>query len=212
MALDGGTRLGAYQIESAIGAGGMGEVYKARDTRLGRTVAIKVLPSHWADAPDMKQRFEREAQVIASLNHPHICTLHDIGREAATAGAPAIDFLVLEYLEGETLAARLERGPLDVDDALQVAMQIADALDKAHRHGIVHRDLKPGNIFLTRPGGPSDPPIAKLLDFGLARLNADQARLQATPTPSVGQLTTPGAILGTLQYMSPEQLEGADAD
>jgi Tol biopolymer transport system component len=212
MALAVGTRLGAYQIESAIGAGGMGEVYKARDTRLGRTVAIKVLPSHWADAPDMKQRFEREAQVIASLNHPHICTLHDIGREAATAGAPAIDFLVLEYLEGETLAARLERGPLDVDDALQVAMQIADALDKAHRHGIVHRDLKPGNIFLTRAGGPSDPPIAKLLDFGLARLNADQGRLQATPTPSVGQLTTPGAILGTLQYMSPEQLEGADAD
>ena len=207
-----GTRLGAYEIESAIGAGGMGEVYKGRDTRLDRTVAIKVLPPHWADSPEMKQRFEREAQAIASLNHPHICTLHDIGHEPAPSGSSALDFLVMEFLDGETLAARLERGPLEVDDALHIAMQVADALDKAHRHGVVHRDLKPGNIFLVRGATPSEPPIAKLLDFGLARLHPDQQRAQATPTPAARQLTTPGAILGTLQYMSPEQLEGADAD
>jgi Tol biopolymer transport system component len=212
VALEQGTKLGAYVVQSAIGAGGMGEVYRARDTRLDRTVAIKVLPPHWAGTPEMKQRFEREAQAIAALNHPHICTLHDIGREAGDASAPAVDFLVMEYLEGETLAARLERGPLAVDEALQVAIQIADALDKAHRHGVVHRDLKPGNIFLARGAGPSDPPTAKLLDFGLARLNPDAGRAQSTPTPAAGQLTTPGAILGTLQYMSPEQLEGSDAD
>jgi Tol biopolymer transport system component len=212
VALEQGTKLGAYVIQSAIGAGGMGEVYKARDTRLDRTVAIKVLPPHWAGTPEMKQRFEREAQAIAALNHPYICTLHDIGREAGDPSAPAVDFLVMEYLEGETLAARLERGPLAVDEALQVAIQIADALDKAHRHGVVHRDLKPGNIFLARGAGPSEPPTAKLLDFGLARLNPDAGRAQSTPTPAAGQLTTPGAILGTLQYMSPEQLEGSDAD
>jgi Tol biopolymer transport system component len=211
VALEPGTRLGAYEILSAIGAGGMGEVYKARDTRLDRTVAVKVLP-HWAGTPEMKQRFEREAQAIAALTHPHICTLHDMGHEPATATSPAIDFLVMEHLEGETLAARLERGALTLDEALQVAIQIADALDKAHRHGVVHRDLKPGNIFLARGAAPSAPPVAKLLDFGLARLTGDQSRGQTAPTPTAGQLTTPGAILGTLQYMSPEQLEGADAD
>jgi Tol biopolymer transport system component len=212
VALESGTRLGAYEIQSPLGAGGMGEVYKARDTRLERTVAIKVLPPHWAGSPEMRQRFEREAQAIAALNHPHICTLHDIGHEAASPGEPAIDFLVMEYLDGETLAARLERGPLAVDEALQVAIHVADALDKAHRHGVVHRDLKPGNVFLVRGGSPSDPTIAKLLDFGLARLGPDQGRAPSTPTPAAGQLTTPGAILGTLQYMAPEQLEGADAD
>ena len=207
-----GTRLGSYEVQASIGAGGMGEVYRGRDTRLDRTVAIKVLPSHWAGTPEMKQRFEREAQAIAALNHPHICTLHDIGHEPATAESPGIDFLVMEHLDGETLAARLASGPLDVDDALSVAIQVADALDKAHRHGIVHRDLKPGNIFLVRGATPAEPPIAKLLDFGLARLNTEPPRAQTTPTPTARQLTTPGAILGTLQYMSPEQLEGADAD
>ncbi len=146
MALERGTKLGPYQIESPIGAGGMGEVYKATDTRLERTVAIKVLPAHVASDPDLKQRFEREAKTISSLNHPHICTLHDIGTQDGT------DFLVMEYLEGETLAQRLEQGALPLDQALKVAIEIADALDKAHRQGIVHRDLKPGNIMLTKAG------------------------------------------------------------
>ena len=157
MALAPGTTLGPYEIEAPLGAGGMGEVYTARDTRLDRTVAIEVLPEHVASDPDLKQRFEREAKTISSLNHPHICTLHDIGSQ------DGIDFLVMEYLEGETLAHRLEKGALPLDQALQIAVEIADALDKAHRQGIVHRDLKPGNIMLTRSG-------AKLLDFGLAKL------------------------------------------
>jgi Tol biopolymer transport system component len=213
MALAAGTSLGPYQILAAVGAGGMGEVYKARDTRLDRIVAIKVLPPHWADTPDMRQRFEREAQTIASLNHPHICTLHDVGRAQAPDSDKPVDFLVMEYLEGETLTQRLERGPLAVDDALQVAIEIADALDKAHRQGVVHRDLKPGNIFLVRGSGSSDAPIAKLLDFGLAKLNPASAAAYTTSTPPAGsQLTSPGALLGTLQYMSPEQLEGSDAD
>ena len=218
MALEAGTRLGPYEVAVALGAGGMGEVYKARDTRLDRTVAIKVLPPHWAESADMRQRFEREAQTIAALNHPHICTLHDVGRAPlvrpgqSAPSTEALDFLVMEYLEGETLAQRLERGPLGVDDALQIAIEIADALDKAHRQGVVHRDLKPGNIFLTR-GGSSDPPSAKLLDFGLAKLNpAAGAAYTASTPPAASNLTSPGALLGTLQYMSPEQLEGADAD
>ena len=157
MPLTTGTRLGPYEIQSQLGAGGMGEVYKARDSRLDRTVAIKVLPAHVATDPDLKQRFEREAKAIAALNHPHICTLHDIGSEGGT------DFLVMEYLDGQTLAQRLENGALPLEEALQVAIAIADALDKAHRQGIVHRDLKPGNIMLTKTG-------AKLLDFGLAKL------------------------------------------
>ena len=146
MPLQPGTTLGPYEILSPIGAGGMGEVYKARDTRLDRTVAIKVLPEHVAADPDLKQRFEREAKTISSLNHPHICTLHDIGEQ------DGIDFLVLEYLEGDTLAQRLEKGPLPLDQALKIAIEIADALDKAHRQGITHRDLKPGNIMLTKSG------------------------------------------------------------
>ena len=189
------------EIVSAIGAGGMGEVYKARDTRLDRTVAIKVLPEHVASDPDLKQRFEREAKTISSLNHPHICTLYDIGSQ------DGIDFLVMEYLEGDTLAQRLEKGALRLDQALKVAIEIADALDKAHRQGITHRDLKPGNIMLTKAG-------AKLLDFGLAKLKGpDQAAegLTALPTQDA-PLTQQGAILGTFQYMAPEQLEGQEAD
>ncbi len=146
MPLQPGTTLGPYEIQAPLGAGGMGEVYKARDTRLDRTVAIKVLPEHVASAPDLKQRFEREAKTISSLNHPHICTLHDIGSQ------DGIDSLVMEYLEGDTLAQRLEKGPLPLDQALQVAIEIADALDKAHRQGITHRDLKPRNIMLTTVG------------------------------------------------------------
>ena len=200
MPLQPGTTLGPYEILSPIGAGGMGEVYKARDTRLDRTVAIKVLPEHVASDPDLKQRFEREAKTISSLNHPHICTLHDIGSQ------DGIDFLVMEYLEGDTLAQRLEKGALPLDQALQVAIEIADALDKAHRQGITHRDLKPGNIMLTTAG-------AKLLDFGLAKLKPghDAPVGVSAATVSVG-LTGEGAILGTLQYMAPEQLEGQEAD
>ena len=171
MPLSPGTSLGPYQIDAPLGAGGMGEVYKATDTRLDRTVAIKVLPEHVAQDPDLKQRFEREAKTISSLNHPHICTLHDIGNQ------DGIDFLVMEYLDGETLQQRLEKGALPLDQALTVATQIADALDKAHRQGIVHRDLKPGNIMLTKAG-------AKLLDFGLAKLQPVQQAggLSALPT------------------------------
>ncbi len=146
MALQSGTRLGPYEIQSALGAGGMGEVYKARDTRLDRTVAIKVLPEHVASNPELKQRFEREAKTISSLNHPHICTLYDVGSQ------DGVDFLVMEHLEGETLAQRLSKGALPLDQALTIAIEIADALDKAHRQGIVHRDLKPGNIMLTTAG------------------------------------------------------------
>ena len=202
MALAPGVRLGPYAIVSALGAGGMGEVYKARDTRLDRTVAIKVLPEHVASDPELKQRFEREAKTISSLNHPHICTLYDVGREGDT------DFLVMEHLEGETLAQRLTKGALPLDQALQTAIQIADALDKAHRQGITHRDLKPGNIMLTKAG-------AKLLDFGLAKLRpggaAGAVGLSEAPTMS-SPLTGAGSILGTFQYMAPEQLEGQEAD
>jgi eukaryotic-like serine/threonine-protein kinase len=202
MGLTSGFRLGPYEIVSPLGAGGMGEVYKARDTRLDRTVAIKVLPTHVASNPDVHQRFEREAHAVAALNHPHICTLHDIGSQEG------IDFLVMEYLDGETLADRLAKaqGGLPPEQALAVAVQIADALDKAHRAGIVHRDLKPGNIMLTKGG-------AKLLDFGLAKtgasvIGAGQSTLPTTPP----NLTAQGTILGTFQYMAPEQLEGREAD
>ena len=201
MSLSPGTRLGPYEIQSQFGAGGMGEVYKATDTRLDRTVAIKVLLAHVADDPDLRQRFEREAKTISSLNHPHICTLHDIGQQDGT------DYLVMEYLEGETLAERLTKGALPMDQALRYAVEIADALDKAHRKGITHRDLKPGNIMVTKAG-------TKLLDFGLAKLMpaiAATAGLSAPPTQSAG-LTQQGTIIGTLQYMAPEQLEGKDAD
>lgn len=205
MPLQAGTKLGPYEILTPIGAGGMGEVYKAADTRLNRTVAIKVLPPHFSDNPEMKQRFEREAQTIAGLNHPNICTLYDVGRQDGT------DFLVMEYLEGETLAEKLARGALPLDAALKIGIAIADALDKAHGMGITHRDLKPGNVMLTESG-------AKLLDFGLAKLS-QQAQTPGTSS-SAGTIagsqpisaTTPGTILGTMQYMAPEQLEGQEAD
>ncbi len=210
MALETGKKLGPYEIIAPLGAGGMGEVYRARDTRLERDVAIKVLPAHLAGDPQLKQRFEREARTVSSLNHPHICTLHDIGREGST------DFLVMEYLEGETLAKRLERGPLPAEQLLRAGIEISDALDKAHRKGVVHRDLKPGNIMLTPAG-------AKVLDFGLAKsagpvsgmssslAGAATAGMSATPTQS-SPLTAQGTIVGTFQYMAPEQLEGREAD
>jgi serine/threonine protein kinase/Tol biopolymer transport system component len=196
-----GTRFGPYEVLSALGAGGMGEVYRARDTRLERTVAIKVLPPHLADDPERRARFEREARAASALNHPHICTLHDIGRQ------DGVDYLVLEYVDGETLADRLQKGPLPLEQALRVGAQLADALDKAHRAGIVHRDLKPGNVVLTKSG-------AKLLDFGLARVAdgfAGPGTLSTAPT-RLRPLTEAGALLGTYQYMAPEQLEGQEAD
>jgi len=196
MHLSSGTRLGPYQILAAAGAGGMGEVYRANDTRLDRAVAIKVLPAHLAANPELRQRLEREAKTVSSLNHPNICILHDIGHQ------DGIDYLVMEYLEGETLAARLAKGPLPVEQALPLAIQIADALQAAHRKSVVHRDLKPANIMLTKSG-------PKLLDFGLARI--DQGIPADGQTLTAG-LTSPGAILGTFRYMAPEQLEGKTAD
>jgi Tol biopolymer transport system component/predicted Ser/Thr protein kinase len=201
MAIPSGRRLGPYEILSTIGAGGMGEVYRARDTRLDRIVAIKVLPTHLADRAELRERFEREAKTIASLNHPHICTLYDTGHQ------DGIDYLVMEYLEGETLAQRLAKGPLPLEQVLQYAIEIADALDKAHRKGVTHRDLKPANIMLTKPG-------AKLLDFGIAKLRQDVAPatpLSQLPTAN-DAITEQGTIPGTLQYMAPEQVEGKEVD
>lgn len=200
MTLNTGTRLGPYEILGEAGAGGMGEVYKAKDTRLDRSVAIKILPTQIASSADLRQRFDREAKAISSLNHPNICTLHDVGHQ------DGIDFLVMEYLDGETLAARLTKGPLPPADQMTIAIQIADALDKAHRQGLVHRDLKPGNIMLTKGG-------AKLMDFGLAKLQQTGGVVQGVSgitrsTPLTGE----GTIIGTLQYMSPEQLEGKETD
>ncbi len=208
MTLAAGTRLGPYEIVAPLGAGGMGEVYRARDTRLGRDVAVKVLPDHLSAHPEVRARFEREARTVSALNHPHICTLHDVGSEGGTS------YLVMELVEGETLAQRLSRGALPLPEVLRLGAQIADALDRAHRAGVVHRDLKPGNVMLTRTG-------AKLLDFGLARAagavappdggGATQSALANSPT--VAQpLTAEGAIVGTFQYMAPEQLEGREAD
>src|ERR1700731_1030847 len=197
-----GTRLGPYEILSGIGAGGMGEVYRARDTRLDRIVAIKVLPAHLADRSELRERFEREARTIASLNHSHICTLFDIGQQ------DGIDYLVMEYLEGETLAQRLLKGSLPLEQALQYSIEISDALDKAHRKGVTHRDLKPGNIMLTKSG-------SKLLDFGVAKLRQEivPANVQLSQLPTANEpLTAQGTIVGTLQYMAPEQLEGKEVD
>jgi eukaryotic-like serine/threonine-protein kinase len=206
MALSPGMSLGPYQVVAPAGAGGMGEVYRARDTRLDRTVALKVMPAAFAGDPALRERFEREARAISHLNHPNICTLHDVGSHTG------IDFLVMEYLEGETLAERLARGSLPVPSALQIAQQIAEALDRAHRAGIVHRDLKPSNIFLVRGAGASAGPLVKLLDFGLAKSVAPFATGD-TASPTLAQaLTGQGTILGTLQYMAPEQLEGRDVD
>jgi len=201
MAISPGRHLGPYEILSAIGAGGMGEVYKARDTRLDRTVAIKILPTHLAERAELRERFEREAKTIASLNHPHICTLYDTGHQ------DDIDFLVMEYIEGETLAQRLLKGALPIQQVLQYAIEIADALDKAHRKGITHRDLKPGNIMLTKSG-------TKLLDFGLAKLAQEAAPVtSASQLPTLkSAITSEGTILGTLQYMAPEQVEAKEVD
>jgi eukaryotic-like serine/threonine-protein kinase len=203
MTLESGTRLGAYEILSPLGAGGMGEVYRARDTRLDRTVAIKVLPPDLSGDFTRRQRFEREARAIAALNHPHICVLHDIGREGQ------MDYLVLEYLEGENLARRIEQGPMPTQELLRVGIEIADALDKAHRQGLVHRDLKPGNIMLTKSG-------AKLLDFGLAKTVETQRAAEAITEVSTASasrpITTRGTIMGTYHYMAPEQLEGRKVD
>jgi Tol biopolymer transport system component len=202
-----GTNLGPYRIVAPLGAGGMGEVYRAHDSRLGRNVAIKVLPRHLAASPEIRARFEREARTISQLNHPHICTIHDVGHHDGT------DYLVLELIEGETLAARLQKGPLPAAEVLTLGRQIADALDRAHRAGVVHRDLKPGNVMLTRSG-------AKLMDFGLARGTgpaggSSSGSVLATMTHSptaVAPLTAEGTIVGTFQYMAPEQLEGKEAD
>lgn len=201
MTLSAGMWLGPYEILAPLGAGGMGEVYRARDTRLGRIVAIKVLPAHLSDSADVKQRFEREARAISSLNHPHICVLHDIGHQEG------IDYLVMEYIEGETLASRLQKGPLPTVELLRYSTQIADALGRAHKHGIVHRDLKPGNVMLTKSG-------VKLLDFGLAKVQESAppaSEVSSLPTEQK-HLTGEGTILGTIQYMAPEQLEGRPAD
>ena len=191
-----GARLGPYEILGPLGAGGMGEVYRAKDTRLGRDVAVKILPTHLSQKPESRDRFEREARAISSLNHPHICTLYDVGREGDA------DYFVMELLEGETLASRLTRGPLKLDEALKVAAQIADALAAAHKKGIVHRDLKPGNVALTKSG-------AKVLDFGVAKLRDEAISETATRTTP---LTSQGAMIGTVQYMAPEQLEGKPVD
>ncbi len=201
MALTAGTKLGPYEIQSPLGAGGMGEVYRARDTRLERTVAIKILPAQFSTDSVRKQRFEREAKTISNLNHPHICVLYDVGSQ------DGVDYLVMECVEGETLAKRLEKGPLPLEQVLKFGTQLSDALDKAHRSGVVHRDLKPGNIMLTPTG-------AKLLDFGLAKPAAPLASV-ATLTAAVTQsspMTEQGAIVGTFQYMSPEQIEGKELD
>jgi len=200
MPLAPGTKLGPYEIVSALGAGGMGEVYRARDTRLGRDVAIKILPKEMSEDAARKQRFEREAKTISGLNHPNICMLHDVGSQ------DGVDYLVMECVEGETLAKRLEKGPLPLEQVLKYGAQIADALDKAHRSGVIHRDLKPGNIMLTPTG-------AKLLDFGLAKpvVELTTAATITVTTPN-SPVTQQGAIVGTFQYMSPEQVEGKELD
>ncbi|MGH9496181.1 MAG: serine/threonine-protein kinase, partial [Candidatus Sulfotelmatobacter sp.] len=200
MALASGTKLGPYEIAAPLGAGGMGEVYRARDTRLDRSVAIKILPAHLADKPEAGERFEREARTISSLNHPYICQLYDVGSQ------DGVRYLVMELLEGETLADRLCRGALPLEQALRYGAEIARGLDAAHGCGVVHRDLKPGNIMLTKSG-------AKLMDFGLAKGMAASkpvsAELTATLTSAhPSPLTTQGTIVGTFQYMSPEQIEG----
>src|SRR5205814_504855 len=194
-----GTNLGPYEIIAPLGAGGMGEVYRARDTRLRREVAIKVLPTEYAMRDDLRARVEREARAISSLNHPNICTLLDVGREND------VDYLVMELLDGETLADVVARGKLPLDRALRYGADIAAALDAAHRHGIVHRDLKPGNVMITKSG-------VKLLDFGLARMHA-QTTTSSDATTSVNDaITAEGTVVGTLPYMSPEQLDGKVVD
>src|ERR1700733_2594962 len=210
MTLTAGTRLGPYEIVAPLGAGGMGEVYRAKDTRLGRDVAIKVLPARFSSSAELRERFEREARAISSLNHARICTLHDVGHQ------DGVDFLVMEYLEGESLAEKLLKGALPLRDTLRIGMEVCEALDVAHRAGIVHRDLKPANIMLTKSG-------AKLMDFGLAKASAASGGANRTapllsaaetisgPSP-ISPLTGAGQVIGTIQYMSPEQIEGKEAD
>ena len=201
MSLSSGTRLGPYEVVEPAGAGGMGEVYRARDTRLGREVALKVLPARFAADPDFRRRLDREAKAVSSLSHPHVCPLYDVGH------AEGVDFLVMEYLEGETLAQRLTRGALPLDQVLRYGIEIADALSAAHRKDIVHRDLKPGNIMLTRAG-------ARLLDFGLAKpASLPMADARSIPDVTISApITAQGTVIGTFQYMSPEQIEGKEAD
>jgi len=200
MSLSSGTRLGPYEIVSPLGAGGMGEVYLARDSRLDRRVAIKILPAELASHPERRQRFEREARAVGSLNHPHICVLHDIGEDQG------VHFLVMEYLEGETLAQRLSRIALPLELVLRYAVEMAEALEQAHRRGVVHRDLKPANVMVTKSG-------VKLLDFGLAKFRAEAGASGLSSLPTEARsLTADGVIPGTLQYMAPEQLEGKEAD
>src|ERR1017187_4392365 len=204
MGLATGTKLGPYDIQSPLGAGGMGEVYQARDTRIDRTVAIKILPTQVSQDSDAKQRFDRVARAISSLNHPNICILYDVGTQ------DGISYIVMEYLQGQTLADRLDKGPLPFGQLLKYAIDICEGLDRAHRSGVIHRDLKPGNIMLTKTG-------AKLMDFGLAKSVAIAASLvsnfTATSfTPASHPLTMQGTVVGTLQYISPEQIEGKEAD
>jgi eukaryotic-like serine/threonine-protein kinase len=193
MALTAGTRLGPYEIQSPLGAGGMGEVYRALDTRLQRIIAVKILPSHLSENPEAKERFDREARTISSLNHPNICTLHDVGHQNG------VDFLVMEYLEGETLASRLDKGALAPDQVLKYAIEICQGLEMAHRIGVVHRDLKPGNIMLTQTG-------VKLMDFGLAKSSSSRASAASSlsltlSSPAANSpLTEKGMIVGTFQY------------
>jgi len=207
LTLERGTRLGPYEIVAPLGAGGMGEVYRATDTRLARTVAIKILPPHLSRNAELRNRFEREARAISSLNHANICTLYDVGEATPFPAGEAVSYLVMEYLEGESLASRIARGPLPLAQVKRIGVEIAEALAKAHRQGIVHRDLKPGNVMLTRSG-------VKLLDFGLAKIldKPDERPVLSPDAPTKQTLTATGTILGTLQYMSPEQLEGDVAD
>ena len=207
MPLTPGLRLGPYEITGAVGKGGMGEVYRARDSRLERDVAIKVLPPALVNDPQFRARFEREAKSVSALNHPHICTLHDVGQQVV--GSESVHYLVMEMIEGESLADRIEHGPLSLEEVLRWGAQIASGLDAAHRRGIVHRDLKPGNVMITKAG-------AKLVDFGLAKTGGSGAisgmssldTMEAKERP----ITEQGTVMGTFQYMSPEQLEGLPAD
>ena len=204
MRLSPGTRLGPYEIAALLGAGGMGEVYRARDTRLDRTVAIKVIPVALSSDPVLKERFEREARTVAALNHPNICVLHDVGHH------DGLDFLVMEHIAGEPLAARMKKGPLPLDQVLHFGVQIADALDRAHRAGVVHRDLKPGNIMIAGTGAAA---TVKLLDFGLAKLTPPAGVIGTSQAQTAERdLTGEGSILGTVQYMAPEQLEAGEVD
>ena len=203
MPLSSGKMLGPYEIQSPLGAGGMGEVYRARDSRLARIVAIKVLPEHLSENPEARERLDREARAISSLSHPNICHLYDVGQQ------DGVSFLVMEYLEGETLADRLRKGPLPVEQVLKCGIEICEGLERAHRNGVVHRDLKPGNIMLTKSG-------AKLMDFGLAKPavppSPPSSGLTQTLATPQHPLTAEGMVVGTFQYMSPEQVEGKEAD